>query len=180
MASRPKLGLDTVRQLCETSYVCDLNCVCAAGFQMVASVPGSAPVSVKLLSHVQKNATPQRPTHSWTKRRWSGVHSLTPAPPHRLHQDLGLISLLFLCRVCARLCGFFFFSSSSSSFFSYAFLPHSKSSVRVRQRGDSKLPVGMNVSVSACLPICVQPCGGLATCPLSCHPPLCMLVVERL
>lgn len=42
-------------QLCETSHVCDLNCVCAAGFQIVvASVPGSALVSVKLLSHVQK------------------------------------------------------------------------------------------------------------------------------
>lgn len=53
---------------------------------------------------------------------------------------------LFLCWAFARLCGF-----------SMVFLPHSKSSVQVRQRGDSKLPAGMNVSVSGCLPICVQP-----------------------
>lgn len=56
MASRSTLGLDTAWQLCETSHVSDLNCVCAVGFQIVvASVPGSALVSVKLLSHVQKN-----------------------------------------------------------------------------------------------------------------------------
>lgn len=66
MASRLTLGLDTVWQLCGTSHVCDLNCVCAAGFQIVvASVPGSALVSVKLLSHVQKKtAILQRPTYS--------------------------------------------------------------------------------------------------------------------
>lgn len=34
------------------------------------------------------------------------LHSHPPGP--LLHQDLGLISVLFLRRVCARLCGFFF------------------------------------------------------------------------
>lgn len=36
------------------------------------------------------------------------------------------------------------------------FLPHCKD-VQVRQSGDSKLPAGMNVSSSGCLPIYVEP-----------------------
>merc|ERR1712035_232177 len=49
------------------------------------------------------------------------------------------------------------------------FLPQSKD-MHVRLIGDSKLPVGVNVSVSGCLSMC-QPCDKLATCP-GCTPPL--------
>lgn len=48
------------------------------------------------------------------------------------------------CAEFARLCGFSVVSSHIQV-------------VQVRQSGDSKLPVGMSVSVSGCLPICVQP-----------------------
>ena len=51
------------------------------------------------------------------------------------------------------------------------FLPQSKDMQRDRLIDDSKLPVGMNASVSGCLSLCVSPAGDLVTCP-GCAPPL--------
>lgn len=59
-------------------------------------------------------------------------------------EDPGLI-LGSACAEFARLCGFFLW------------FPPTFEDVQVRQSGDSKLPVGMNVSASGCLPMCVQP-----------------------
>lgn len=105
--------------------------------------PGSALVSVKLLSHVQ-NSIPLPLMYSWNNHHRSGTVSgftLSPSSTKTQVWSLALPVLSF--------CTFVWVF--------YGFLPHSKSSVQVRQRGDSKLPVGMNVSVSGCLPICVQP-----------------------
>ena len=53
----------------------------------------------------------------------------------------------FLCRVCM-------FSSGPRRF---GFLPQSKDMQHNRLTDDSKLPVGVNMSVSGCLSLCVSP-----------------------
>ena len=46
------------------------------------------------------------------------------------------------------------------------FLPHPKNMQSgVRLIGDSKVPVGVNVSVDGCLSLYVRPCNELTTCP---------------
>lgn len=163
MASRPTRGLDTVwnisclwLKLCLRCRVSDRGCLSSWVSTGQREAPESCPKKKALFCSEQCIHDPSSAGLVCSQV----LHSHPPTPPPPPRRGPGLISVPFLRRVCARLCGFFFFF-----FFFYGFLPHSKSSVSVRHRGDSKSPVGMNVSgVHVCLS------WQLATCPRSVLP----------